>query len=77
MGHNCTCAHIHRFTLQTVMDVVQPLLLIQRRYKQTRILLSEMRLIETVTTGIFFPRRNDLTKINAKFVEGYEFLQHV
>jgi len=25
MGHKCTCAHIHRFTLQSVIDVVQPL----------------------------------------------------
>jgi len=57
MGHNSTCAHIQRFTLQSVIDIVQPLLLIQRRYKQTRVLLSEMRLTESVTTGIFFLRR--------------------
>ena len=57
MGHNCTCAHIQRFTLQRVTDILQPLLLVMRRYKQTRVLLSEMRLTESVTTGIFFPRR--------------------
>jgi hypothetical protein len=57
MVHNCTYAHIHRFTLQIVIDVVQPLLLIQLRYKQTHVLLFKMRLTESVTTGMFLLRR--------------------
>ena len=63
--------HSRRFTLQSVIDIVQLLQMIQRGYKQTNVLLSDTRLTESETTEIFFSRRSNLTKINSKSFEGH------